>query len=95
MTHRLAIEIVILQTERKQDVVSIPGDGLLVTWEPGLSLMTADASDLGLRPGQWPPILEITGPNGLKKRFYLEGVMKDGTRRYSDGGMITFDVMND
>jgi hypothetical protein len=44
----------------------------------------ADASDLGLRPGQWPTVLVLEGyPYPIRHELALVATSIDGTRTYA------------
>lgn len=59
-----------------------------------VSRYTAEASELGLAPGQWPRVLETSLGNG--QPFTLFSVHACGTRHYEqDNGCITLLVLND
>jgi hypothetical protein len=59
-----------------------------------ISRFTAEASELGLPPGQWPKTLETSLGNG--QPFVLFSVHDGGTRHYEqDKGCITLLVYND
>lgn len=55
---------------------------------------TADASELGLKPGEWPRTLQTS--LGNKQLFVLDKVDKQGSHLYKQaGGCISLLVFND
>lgn len=59
-------------------------------WDPGARILTAEASSLGLRPGEPAPLkLELTSPStGVTGHFYPTRTVKD------DDGDIQFWVFS-
>jgi len=53
-----------------------------VTWH-GPNFGSIDASDLGLRPGEWPQQMFMVDVDGKNVQFYLEGF-----KRTPDGDVI-------
>lgn len=99
-----AVLVSLVRTRKARDLfeqdmyASIPGDGLRVIFSAQDNTMVVEASDLGLRPTQWPLVIDITGPHGSIKRFYRYMGLENGRSGYqyrSLGDSLKLEVLND
>lgn len=74
------------------------GDALRITKcdKAGDYTFSAWASDLGLKPGQWPKRLQVSGFGFGFGVFQHEKVLRDGSRIYRvPASKFTFTIYND